>query len=176
MQENKIEFELHDKAAFIDEACHTGCPGSQSINMRKISLNDAEEIGGRQSYLTHWPIQLHLVSPHANYYKNSDLVLAADCVGFSYPDFHKDFLKGKSLAIACPKLDTNKEVYLQKLISMINDAHIKSITVLIMQVPCCSGLLHLAQQAVASTDYDIPIKSIVIRINGKILKKLEVTH
>ena len=127
------------------------------------------ESGQRQSHLTHWPIQLHLISPMASQYRNSDLLVAADCVGFSYPDFHKDFLKGKSLVIACPKLDSNKEVYLSKLISLVDDAEIKSISVLIMQVPCCGGIVKLAQQALNFTKREVPLFMTMIGIQGEIL-------
>ena len=82
-----------------------GCPGSKEMSFEVEEERDDVETGKRKSYLTQWPIQFHLVSPYANYYQNSDLLLTADCVPFSYPDYHKDFLKDKSLAVACPKLD-----------------------------------------------------------------------
>ncbi len=148
------------------------CPGSKEISFDTVEEDNREE-GVRQSHLTHWPIQLHLVSPTAQYYRNADLLLAADCCGFSYPDFHKDFLKGKSLAIACPKLDTNKNVYLDKLVSMINDAKVKSITVLIMQVPCCGGLAQLVQQAIEFSERRIPLHGVVIGMDGTIIKEVE---
>lgn len=149
---------------------HQGCPGSASRVIEKKN-DEIEETGNRQSHLTQWPIQLHLVPPTAPYYRNSNLLLAADCVAFSYGDFHKDFMKDRSLAIACPKLDTNKEVYIQKITSMIADANVKSITVVIMQVPCCGGLIQIAKQAVADSGKDIPVEAVVIGINGEVLQK-----
>jgi ferredoxin len=148
----------------------SGCPGSQEMNFES-ETKAMDESGKRASHLTQWPIQLHLVSPIAQYYRNSNLLLAADCCGFSYPDFHKDFLKDKSLAIACPKLDSNKEVYLEKLTMMIDQAELQSITVLIMQVPCCGGLAQLANQAVQQASRKIPINAVVIGINGEILQE-----
>jgi hypothetical protein len=115
---------------------------------------------------------MHLVSPSAAYYKNSDLLLAADCCGFACPDFHKDFLKNKSIAIACPKLDSNKQVYLDKLIVMINEAQIKSITVLVMEVPCCSGLVQLAKQALEFSESSLQLRAVVIGINGEVLRDI----
>lgn len=147
-----------------------GCPGSQE---QTFENTDTEEEGNRQSHLTQWPIQMHLVSPTAAYYRNSDLLLAADCCAFSYGDFHKDFMNGKSVAIACPKLDSNKQVYLDKLITMVNDANIKSITVVIMQVPCCSGLAQMAKQAVEHAAREVPIKVVVIGVQGEILQSVE---
>ena len=147
-----------------------GCSGSQE---QPFETGETKEEGQRQSHLTQWPIQMHLVSPTAAYYRNSDLLLAADCCAFSYGDFHKDFMKGKSVAIACPKLDSNKQVYLEKLITMVNDTNIKSITVVIMQVPCCSGLAQLAKQAVEQANREVPIKVIVIGVQGEILQSVE---
>lgn len=164
------EIELPRLKLKAKEPKHCGCPGSQEMSFMEMKGAEEEE-GKRKSHLTQWPIQMHLVSPAAQYYKNSDLLLAADCCAFSYGDFHKDFIKGKSLAIACPKLDTNKEVYLEKLIAMINEAEIKSITVVIMQVPCCGGLLQIAQQAIAQAERDIPLDVVVIGMNGDILKE-----
>jgi ferredoxin len=152
---------------------HQGCPGSTAMVFEEKNNLD-EESGARISHLRQWPIQLHLVSPTGQYYRNSDLLLAADCCGFAYPDFHKDFLKGKSLAIACPKLDTDKQVYLDKLVTMINEANLKSITVLIMQVPCCSGLAQLAQQAIELTGSDIPVNITVISHTGEVLQTVAV--
>lgn len=148
-----------------------GCPGSKEMSFASDKKVEEDETGKRKSYLTQWPVQFHLVSPYANYYQNSHLLLTADCVPFTYPDYHKDFLKEKSLAVACPKLDSNQQVYRDKLIAMINEANIQSITVMIMQVPCCSGLFHLAKNAIEESGKNIPFKVIVIGINGEILKE-----
>jgi hypothetical protein len=111
------------------------------------------------------------VPPNAPYFQGKDVLLVADCVGYSLADFHKDYLKDKSLVIACPKLDSNLDVYLQKLTSMIDDAKINTLTVMTMEVPCCSGLLGLAQKASENASRKIPIKVIVVSIKGKILKE-----
>ena len=151
-----------------------GCPGSKEMSFAADEQLEEHETGKRKSYLTQWPVQFHLVSPYANYYQNSHLLLTADCVPFSYPDYHKDFLKDKSLAVACPKLDSNQQVYQDKLLAMINEANLQSITVLIMQVPCCSGLYQLAQNAIQQSGKNIPLKVIVIGINGEVLKEVQV--
>jgi hypothetical protein len=90
---------------------------------------------------------MHLISPTAPYYQGADVLLTADCVAYALGDFHREFLKGKSLAIACPKLDEGQDIYLEKIKSWFEDAKINTLTVLIMQVPCCMGLLNLTQQA-----------------------------
>jgi len=118
-----------------------------------------------------WPVQLHLVNPMASYFQGADVVLAADCVAFAMGDFHNRLLKNKSLAIACPKLDTNKDVYLDKLSTMISDAKINTLTVPIMEVPCCGGLIQMAKMAVQQSGRNIPIKKIVVGIKGDILNE-----
>jgi NAD-dependent dihydropyrimidine dehydrogenase PreA subunit len=158
------EFESHSKSI-------CGCPGSESRTIEAVNSVE-EDAGHRSSQLRQWPIQLHLVSPNANYFQNSDLLLAADCCSFAYGDFHKDFMKGKSVAIACPKLDSNKQVYFDKIITMINESNLKSIHVIIMQVPCCSGLLQLAQQAIEMAERAIPLRAVVVGINGELLKDI----
>lgn len=149
-----------------------GCPGSQTVSFGACSgATEAPPAGPQPSRLTHWPIQLHLISPQAPHFQGSDLLLAADCVPFALGGFHEAYLKGKTLAIACPKLDEGQEVYLQKLTSLVDDAEIKSLTVMIMQVPCCSGLLHLARRAVAQANRKIPINFIVVGLRGEILQQ-----
>jgi hypothetical protein len=132
---------------------------------------EKNEGGKRQSQLRQWPIQLHLVPPTAPYFQGADVLLAADCVAFSVGDFHKDYLKGRSLAIACPKLDEDKESYVEKITSLIDDAKINTLTVMIMQVPCCSGLLQIAQAGAAKAKRKIPIKAIVISLRGDVLSE-----
>ena len=151
----------------------SGCPGSRAMSF-DVQEKNAPDTGNRQSHLRQWPVQLHLVSPYANYFQNSDLLLAADCCAFAYGDFHKDFMNGRSLAIACPKLDGNQEIYFDKLTSIIKESNLKSITVLVMQVPCCSGLYQLATEAIKESEKDIPLKVVVIGVNGDILKEVQV--
>jgi len=152
-----------------EEMC--GCPGSKMQDFRKDTKGGEEEGGTRQSQLRQWPIQLHLVSPQAPYYQKADVLLSADCVAFSVGDFHKDYLKGKSIAIACPKLDEGQDVYIEKIKSFIDDAKINTLTVMTMQVPCCAGLVAMARQALQSAKRKIPIKSIVVSLQGDVLSE-----
>ena len=122
-----------------------GCPGSRSMSFDKGDEQSSDDGTSRPTELRQWPVQLHLVSPEAPYFQGADVLLAADCVAYAAGDFHKDFLKGKGLAIACPKLDDGQEIYVNKLRSMIDDAKINTLTVAIMQVPCCGGLLAMAK-------------------------------
>jgi ferredoxin len=171
LNDNKIPIPVFEEVA--EEISNSrGCPGSQERTF--ITLKELED-GQRQSHLTHWPIQMHLINPLAAHFKNSDLLLAADCCAFSYGDFHKDFIKGKTLAIACPKLDSNKQVYLEKLITLINEAKVNSITVLVMEVPCCGGLYQLVKQASEYSHVVLPIELKVISIKGGLLKSITVS-
>lgn len=149
-----------------------GCPGSkaQTINRPASGFSMVQE-NQATSELRQWPVQMHLINPSASYFQNSDLLLAADCVAFAMGNFHQKMLKGKSLAIACPKLDQGQGVYIDKLIALIEQSRINTLTVAIMQVPCCGGLLQMAKNAVAQANRKIPVKLLVISIEGEILKE-----
>ena len=153
-----------------------GCPGARQMAFAAAPATaGADDTGARPSQLTHWPVQLHLISPQAPHYRGADLLLAADCTAFALGDFHKNHLKGKTLAIACPKLDEGQEVYVEKITALIDEAQINTLTVMIMQVPCCGGLLRLAQTAAQQAKRKVPIKCIVVGLQGAILKEEWVT-
>ncbi|MFH1100555.1 MAG: 4Fe-4S binding protein [Methanobacteriota archaeon] len=147
------------------------CPSSQMKDFSKEHRKETKEQGTRISHLRQWPVQLHLVPPNAPYFQNKNVLLVADCVAYSLGDFHKQYLQGNSLTIACPKLDTHQEQYLEKLTAMIDEAKITTLTVMIMEVPCCRGLLALAMNASSNAKRKIPIQVLVIGIKGEILKK-----
>jgi hypothetical protein len=123
------------------------------------------------SGLTHWPVQFHLISPMAQQYREADLLLAADCVAFSLGNFHQKYLPGKALVIGCPKLDKDQQIYLEKLKALIDEAKINTITVMIMQVPCCGGLIRLVQMALQQAERNVPVKGIVVGVQGEILQE-----
>ncbi|MEI6149608.1 MAG: 4Fe-4S ferredoxin [bacterium] len=148
-----------------------GCPGSQAMDFRKEENAGGDAAGSVPSQLRQWPVQLHLVNPMAPYYQGADVLLTADCVAYALGNFHSQYLKGKSLAIACPKLDENQEVYSEKIQSWIDDAKINTLTVLIMQVPCCRGLLALAQEAAAKAKRKVPVKYAIVSLQGDILEE-----
>jgi ferredoxin len=116
--------------------------------------------------LANWPIQLHLLSPMAPLLKGKDLLLSADCVAHAAADFHHRFLGGKVLAIACPKLDDGREIYQEKITALVDHALISSLTVAMMEVPCCRGLLGIAQAALARAHRKVPLKAIIVSIDG----------
>jgi hypothetical protein len=148
-----------------------GCPGSKMQDFRPAAAATAVEAGEVKSQLGQWPVQMHLISPTAPYFKGADVLLTADCVAYALGGFHPEHLKGKSIGIACPKLDEGQEEYIEKIKSWIDDAKINTLTVMIMQVPCCRGLLSLAQQAAQAAARKVPIKLIVVGIQGEIVEE-----
>jgi NAD-dependent dihydropyrimidine dehydrogenase PreA subunit len=152
-------------------AAASGCPGSRAREF--AAAGPAGDGSPRPSALRHWPVQLHLISPAAPAYRGADVLLAADCVAFAAGDFHRDFLAGRALAIACPKLDSQQDAYVAKLAALIDGAAIRSLTVAIMEVPCCSGLVRLAQAAAARAARPVPLRVVVVGVQGQVLAEEE---
>ncbi|MEI7880328.1 MAG: 4Fe-4S ferredoxin [bacterium] len=149
-----------------------GCPGSQTMAFKRDdSTAPAGPEAAVKSQLAQWPIQLHLINPMAPYYQGADVVLTADCVAYALGSYHSAYLKGKSIAIACPKLDSEQEEYVEKIKSWIDDAKINTLTVMIMQVPCCRGLLALAKQGAAQATRKVPIKYVIVGLQGDIIEE-----
>ena len=169
LKEKNIAVPFKEERTTSHHAC--GCSGAKPMDFSREIKEDTTEHGTRKSHLGQWPVQLHLVSPNASYFQGSNVFLVADCVAYALGDFHKDYLQGNSLTIACPKLDSNLDSYLEKLIRIIDEAQIRSLTVMTMEVPCCRGLLALAQEARSQATRKIPLKSIVVGIKGTILKE-----
>lgn len=142
-----------------------GCPGANVRTIEKKETETTAYTDSRPSELRQWPTQLHLVPPSAPYLQNAHLLMAADCVPFAYADFHKDFIKGRVLVNACPKLDDTSP-YVEKLAAMIAQNDIQSVTVTIMEVPCCRGMAMFAQQAIAQSGKDVPLEVAVIGVDG----------
>jgi ferredoxin len=158
-----------------------GCPGSAVMDFRDTQDCEVESIkesvseGMKEektvpksvSQLKQWPVQIMLVPPSAPYLKDADLLIAADCIPFAYPDFHEDFLKGKVLLVGCPKLD-DAEFYKEKITKIFKDNKIKLATVAIMEVPCCFGLYKLVSDAITGSGKDIQLKKYIIGVKGDI--------
>jgi NAD-dependent dihydropyrimidine dehydrogenase PreA subunit len=149
-----------------------GCPGTaqRQFGASKPAVAQAVAVEEREipSALTHWPIQLHLANPAAPQYAGADILIAADCTAFSLGSFHRDLLEGRSLLIACPKLDDTGP-YQDKLTALFETARPNSVTVARMQVPCCSGILRLVSAAREQAGSKTPIRDIVVGIEGGIL-------
>jgi len=193
--EGAISIEEKDVKAFDEEAAKKhleemkkkeakklpcGCPGTAVKTLKapgsRLDPKPLTSFGFRaraqgkeksRSELINWPVQLKLVPADAPYLKNADLLITADCVGFSYPDFHQDLLKGKPLIIGCPKLDEG-DLYTEKLAEIFKVNNLKSVTVAHMEVPCCFGLNHIISEAMKLSGKKIPVKEITIGIQGDI--------
>jgi ferredoxin len=146
-----------------------GCPGSmvQTLNVEKTTPVTASQKS--ESQLRNWPVQITLLPLKALYYKNADLLVAADCCAYAYGGFHGDFIKGHALAIGCPKLD-NANSYKEKLAAILGENNIQSITVTYMEVPCCTGLVKLVANAIRESGKNIPFKRIKIGIKGEVFQ------
>ena len=149
---------------------HHSCPGTKMMDFSDKS-EAPPTITDEASSLRQWPIQLHLVSPLAPYFQGKDVLLSADCVAYSLGGFHSKYLAGKSLAIACPKLDANKDIYVEKIKMLAEQAKINTLTVMIMEVPCCRGLLEIAKKGLAQAKRKVPLKSMVVGIKGNIISE-----
>jgi NAD-dependent dihydropyrimidine dehydrogenase PreA subunit len=183
LEENKDKLDfpvqsVYDKLVGVqpqeETGCGGGCPGAaaKSFEPQGLQMDSLQTTTTNQpSALRQWPVQMHLINPMASYFQGADMVLAADCVAYSLGNFHSGYLAGKSLGIACPKLDSNMEVYLEKLVALIDQAKINTLQVMIMEVPCCGGLLQLAQQAASSASRKVPVKAVTVGIQGEILKE-----
>lgn len=146
---------------------HAGCPGSRVIDMRG-HRNQPRHEGPvqRQSELRQWPVQLHLVNPHAPFLRNADLLVAADCVPFAYAAFHEDLLRDRILVIFCPKLDAGVDQYIEKLTEIFAHQEIRSVTVAHMEVPCCFGAGRIVETAMEKAGKRIPVIDYTIGISG----------
>jgi len=155
-QENKNEF--------------CGCPSNINIDRTKNNTNASTKTNiNLESELKQWPVQLTLVNPNASFFKDADLLVAADCVPFSYANFHQKFLKDKVLVNFCPKLDSNIDQYIEKLSSIFSNSNIKSITIVKMEVPCCNGTSKIVEAALKKAQKNIIIKETTISLDGNII-------
>ena len=183
--QNALIIEVREADEFDEEAVHAhleatkedavkeeplgcGCPGTmaRALTPKKtaVPVSTQEET---PSELTQWPVQLKLVNPAASYFKNADLLVAADCVPFAYADFHKNMLRGRAVAIGCPKLDDGMS-YVEKLAEIIRVNSLNSITVAHMEVPCCSGLISIVREAVKRSDCNVPVETVRISLDGTV--------
>ena len=146
-----------------------GCAGSAPQSFNVAGMKMAAPVGEVPSELTQWPVQMHLINPAASYFNGADLLVAADCAGFAYGNFHNDYIKGRKMVIACPKLDQGQDVYVQKLVRLIDESRVNTITTVIMEVPCCGGLAQMVKMAAQMASRKVPVKEVVIGIRGDVL-------
>lgn len=145
-----------------------GCPSARLQTF--VPGQAAEEPAAQSSALLHWPVQINLVPPTAPFLKGANLLVAADCAPVAYPNFHRDFLKGKAVMVGCPKFDDVKG-YVEKFTEIFRLANIKSVTVLDMEVPCCSALPNIVRRGMELAGKEVPLEEVTISARGKILKR-----
>lgn len=167
---NPLEIEpLHGQHKHLHAS--SSCPGSKVMDFRESQAPSKEKrsIAKETSQLRQWPVQLMLIPANAPYLKDADLLIAADCVPFTYADFHQDLLKGKMLLVGCPKLD-DIALYQEKITQILKNNNIKSVTCVHMEVPCCFGLVNMVKSGIFASGKDIQLKDITISIKGEKLK------
>ncbi|MFA7598592.1 MAG: 4Fe-4S binding protein [Candidatus Cloacimonas sp.] len=154
----------------VKEDCSgCGCIGTEERELQQDSAQTSAGSVNLKSELRHWPIQLHLINPMASYFENADILIAADCTPYSFANFHSRFMKDKVVMTLCPKLDHSMEKYLEKLTTIFKTHNVKSVTVVKMQVPCCTGALLLVERAIRDSGKNILLKEYTISMNGEII-------
>ncbi|MBS3902020.1 MAG: 4Fe-4S binding protein [Dethiobacter sp.] len=179
-----LQIEEREAEAFDEQAVHAhlqqaekpkidvcACPGTMTRTLaagkRDAEITTAQ--GEGVSELGQWPVKLKLVNPAAAYFKNAELLVAADCVPFAFADFHQNLLRGHALAISCPKLDETLPS-VEKLAEIIRVNDLKGITVVHMEVPCCNGLISIVREALQRSGVNVPFTAIRISLEGKIIE------
>jgi NAD-dependent dihydropyrimidine dehydrogenase PreA subunit len=171
----EVEKYLHGKRkeeVVKEPASPCGCPSAAIQTFTCKEANKPSFIGeaGGDSALSHWPIQIKLVPPNAPFLKGADLLVLADCVPVSFPTLHRDFLKGRAVMMGCPKFDDVQE-YIDKFAEVFKQAGIKSVTVVIMEVPCCSGLPVIVKKGMEKAGVNMPLEKVVISTKGKVMRQ-----
>lgn len=145
------------------------CPGIAARQMKPEDAAPGVETADVPSQLSHWPVQLTLLSPNSPCFADTDLSLVADCVPFAMPDFHSRLLKGHSVAVGCPKLDDGSQ-YIEKVAAILQENKLRSLTVVHMEVPCCFGLTHIAREAIARSGVKMSFEDVTVDLKGKVIK------
>ncbi len=169
LKEKNIEIEEEKQENIHAHAKGGGCPGMKIMDFEAKNTPAPVPNAPVRSELTQWPIQLKLLNPQVPFFDNSDIVIAADGVPFAYAGFHQKFLKNKKLIIFCPKLDNAFEEYVNKLAAIFINNNIKSITIVHMEVPCCSGTVRIVEEALKQSGKNIMIKDYTISLTGELI-------
>ncbi len=158
----------------VPDTLPCGCPSThiQTFGPKTAcqKANAPVSYVGFESTLSHWPVQIRLVPSNADFLKHADLLVVADCTAVAYPNFHRDFLQGRVVLVGCPKFDDTQE-YVEKFTDIFRKAGIRSITTLVMEVPCCHGLPVIVKKAMDDAGKSIPMEYVVIGVRGDILKR-----
>lgn len=175
LKQNNLNYNIDSLMQKEEPKMACGCPGSMARDFRNNTPASQTQSHGLkfsgESELRQWPVQLHLLNPAAGYFQNADVLLASDCSAFTHGSFHDTFLKNRILAIACPKLDHNTESYVDKLVAMFDESRINTLTVIMMEVPCCGGLMMFVKKAREKARRNVPVKAIILSVRGEVLSE-----
>ena len=166
LKEKNIDIPDYEKGISFECAC----PGSMAVDLSQKSETENEPQLRVSPELRNWPVQLQLLNPNAPYFKNADLLISADCAPFAYANFHQEFLKNKVLIILCPKLDKTIDMYVDKLTDIFEKQDVNSISIVHMEVPCCSGIEVIVRMALEKAQKDIPVTDYTVSIAGEIIQ------
>lgn len=170
LKENHMEVPNYKEHHHEEKASGCGCAGGAARKFEHHGHEHHHEHTGKiESELRQWPVQLHLINPNAEYFDNADLLISADCVPYSYGDYHRKFLKGKIVITLCPKLDRDIESYVDKLAEIFSKHTLKSLSIVRMEVPCCGGTEIIVQKALEKAGRMHFVKLTVVSLQGEIL-------
>lgn len=175
--ENAVEEHLKtikEREEPVEAPAACGCPSATMQSFpRPMPYQPVGEPATQESEpseLAHWPVQINLVPPTAPFLKNADLLVAADCTPIAYRSFHKDFLEGRVVMVGCPKFD-DAQAYVDKFTQLFSLSAVRSVTVVVMEVPCCQGLPLIIKRGMQMAGKDIPMELAIVSVRGEILKK-----
>jgi Fe-S-cluster-containing hydrogenase component 2 len=164
--EKAVEAYLHKKKLNKPAG---GCPSAQLKTFTATSCAAANQPGSlTDSALSHWPVQIRLVPAAAPFLENCDLLVAADCTAAAYAEMHRDFIRGRVVLMGCPKFD-DAQLYIDRFTDILRQRKIQSITVVIMEVPCCSGMLQIIKRARDNAGSQVPVRQVVVSVQGRII-------
>ena len=168
-----ISEDERELADMREEPAECGCPGHAPVALKVHGRSHAGMIAPGKAELPpeliNWPVQWKLVQPSMTFFKEQEVLIAADCVPFAMRDFHGKYLAGRPVIIGCPKLDEQK-AYLDKLTDIVKGSGLKAIQIVHMEVPCCFGLEKLVEEAVLRSGRKVPVKVSVVGIKGEIVR------
>ncbi len=170
---------MHARHAGPAVAAGGGCPGSRMRELKPLPSAPprpagpspmAEKAAAGDSALSHWPVQIALVPPHAPFLRGADLLVAADCVPVAVPNFHRDFLDGRAVMIGCPKFD-DLGAYAQRFAALFAQSGVASVSVVVMEVPCCQSLPEAVRRGRDAAGSDVPLEKVVVGVDGKVMSR-----
>ena len=166
----KLETEKNDQKKDLPSGCPSAAVKTFDTGERCQRYNDAHAEDPRSSELSHWPVKIKLISPDAPFLKGADLLVAADCSSVANPNFHADFMRNKAVMTGCPKFD-DVEPYKNKFAEIFRRCDIKSVTVVVMEVPCCSGLPMIVKAGMAEAGVSLPVETVTLTLQGDVKER-----